>query len=79
MTATFASGMNMTNVSITVIADKIVEEHEEFDLSLHVPSSLGPAITAGSRNRARGIITDSTGKCVTLQVGYKILKLIYLL
>ena len=61
----------MTNVSITVIEDNIVEEHEEFDLSLHVPSSLGPAITAGSRNRARGIITDSTGKCVTLQVGYK--------
>ena len=54
----------MTNINITVIADIVAEVHEEFDLSLHVPLSLGPAITAGSRNRARGIITDSRGKCV---------------
>ena len=56
----------MTNVNITVIADKVSEGREEFDLSLHVPSSLGPAITVGSRNSAMGIIIDSTGKHVIL-------------
>ena len=63
LTATFASGMTMNNISVPVIGDNIVEEHEEFDLRLTVPSSLGPAITAGSRNRATGVITDSTSKC----------------
>ena len=63
LTATFASGMTMSNVSVPVIADEIAEEREEFDLILNVPSSLSPAITAGSRNRATGVITDSTSKC----------------
>ena len=62
LTATFASGMRMSNVSVPVIVDKIAEGHEEFDLSLNVPSSLSPAITAGSRDRATGVITDSTSK-----------------
>ena len=56
----------MTNVSITVIADKVSERREEFDLRLIVPLSLGPAITAGSRNSAMGIIIDSTSKHVIL-------------
>ena len=63
--------MTMSNVSVPVIVDKIREEHEEFDLRLDVPSSLGPAITAGSRNTAAGsrniatgVITDNTSKCV---------------
>ena len=54
----------MSNVSVSVIVDNIAEEHEEFDLRLDVPSSLGPAITAGSRNTATGVIADNTSKCV---------------
>ena len=49
----------MSNVSVPVIADKVFEEREEFKLRLDVPSSLGPAITAG-RKMAKGIIIDST-------------------
>ena len=52
----------MSNVSVPVIVDKIAEGPEEFDLSLNVPSSLRPAITAGSRQRTIGVITDSTSK-----------------
>ena len=62
LTATFASGMTMSNVSVPVIPDSIAEGHEEFDLSLNVPSSLSPAITAGSRDRATGVIADFTSK-----------------
>ena len=56
----------MSNVGVPVIVDNITEEHEEFDLRLVVPSSLGPAITAGSRDTATGVITDNTSKCVTV-------------
>ena len=63
LTATFASGMTMSNVSVPVIVDSIVEKSEEFDLALNVPSSLSPAITAGSRDSAEGVIIDSTSKC----------------
>ena len=52
----------MSNVSVPVILDSVAEEHEEFNLALDVPSSLGPAITAGGRDTAVGVITDSTGK-----------------
>ena len=52
----------MSSVRVTVINDIIAEGPEEFDLELDVPSSLGPAITAGGRNTAVGVITDSTGK-----------------
>ena len=65
LTATFASGMTTSSVSVSVINDTISEEAEEFDLTLNVPSSLGPAIIAGSRNTAVGIITDTTSKCVS--------------
>ena len=64
LTATFASGMTMSNVSVPVIVDSVAEEYEEFDLTLNVPSSLGPAITAGGKDRATGVISDSTSKCV---------------
>ena len=50
----------MSNVSVPVINDTIAEEHEEFDLRLDVPSSLGPAITASSRDTATGVITDDS-------------------
>ena len=52
----------MSNVSVQVMTDKIVEGTEEFMLLLNVPSFLGPAITAGSRNTAVGFINDSTSK-----------------
>ena len=66
LTATFDSGMTMSSVSVPVINDSIVEGREEFDLTLNVPLSLGPAITAGNRDRATGVITDSTSKSVTV-------------
>ena len=59
LTATFASGMKMSSVSVPVIADNVFERQEKFNLKLNVPSSLGPAIIAGGRNRAKGVITDS--------------------
>ena len=52
----------MSNVSVPVMSDSVAEAHEEFDLRLTVPSSLSPAITTGGRNRATGVITDSTSK-----------------
>ena len=66
LTATFASGMRMSNVSVPVIPDSIAEGHEELDLKLNIPSSLSPAITAGSRDMATGNITDSISKCVIM-------------
>ena len=58
----------MSNVSVPVMVDNIAEGREEFDLMLNVPSSLSPAITAGSRDRATGVITDSTSKCVNIML-----------
>ena len=55
--------MTMSSVNVSVISDMIVEEAEEFNLALNVPSSLGPAITAGDRDTAVGVITDSSSKC----------------
>ena len=52
----------MSSVSVPVIVDKIFEEHEIFDLRLDVPSSLGPTITAVSRDTATGVITDNLSK-----------------
>ena len=53
----------MSNVSVPVINDKLVEGvNERFDLMLIVPSSLDPAITAGGRNRAIGVIIDTTSE-----------------
>ena len=54
----------MSNVSVPVVNDNVAEGPEEFNLMLIVPSSLGPAITAGSRDTATGVITDNTSKCV---------------
>ena len=56
----------MSNVSVPVIVDSIVEKHEEFDLTLNVPSSLSPAIKAGGRDSAEGVIIDSTSKCTVV-------------
>ena len=57
LTATFATGMTMSYVSVPVIVDNITEDLEEFELRLDVPSSLGSAITADGRNMATGMIT----------------------
>ena len=55
--------MTMSNVSVLVMDDKLAEWNDEmFDLMLTIPSALGPTITAGSRNRAIGVIVDTTGK-----------------
>ena len=57
----------MANVSVPVITDNIIELHEQFDLTLNVPSSLRSAITADNeRNRAVGVISDSTSKNVMI-------------
>ena len=40
--------------------DNIIEENEIFNMSLNVPSSLGPGIIAGSCTSATGIIIDSS-------------------
>ena len=53
----------MSSVNVSVIDDKLLEgQNETFDLMLIVPSSLGPAIRAGGRNRATGIINDTTSE-----------------
>ena len=52
----------MSNVSVPVISDNVVEGREEFDLTLYVPSSLGPAITASNENITVVEISDSTSK-----------------
>ena len=56
----------MSSVTVPVTSDDISEGTEEFDLTLTVPPSLAPAITAGGRNTAVGEITDSTSKCTVL-------------
>ena len=60
----------MSSVRVQVINDSIAEGSEQFNLALNVPSSLGPAITAGGRNTAVGIISDSTSKHVNIRVNY---------
>ena len=57
----------MSSVRVPLISDNIVEGSEQFDLLLTVPSSLAPAIRAGNRNTAVGVITDSTSKCEMIQ------------
>ena len=52
----------MSNVSVQVIPDNVVEGDEEFDLTLTLPSSVGRGITLGSRNTSIGVIMDSTSK-----------------
>ena len=42
--------------------DNIVEGDEMFSMSLNVPSSLAPAIVAGSVSNTIGIIIDSSSK-----------------
>ena len=52
----------MSNVSVPVSSDMILEGNEEFDLSLTIPSSVGRGIELGSISTATGVIMDSTSK-----------------
>ena len=54
----------MSSVSVPVMDDMLAEGvNETFDLTLIVPSSLGPAITVDiKRNRATGVIIDTTSE-----------------
>ena len=55
----------MSSVSVQVVDDMLAEgRNETFDLMLSVPPSLGPVITAGGRDRAVGVIIDTTSECV---------------
>ena len=59
---TIPAGATYTTVSVVVIDDDIVEGDETFDMNLHVPSSLAPAVITGSVTNATGIIADTTSK-----------------
>ena len=63
----------MSSVRVTVFVDMVAEEPEEFNLILNVPSALGPAITVGNIDRAVGIITDATSKCVDYIYAHNVL------
>ena len=53
----------MSSVSVPVMDDMLAEGvNETFDLTIIVPSSLGPAITAVDRNTATGVIIDTTSE-----------------
>ncbi|XP_065917576.1 extracellular matrix protein 3-like [Dysidea avara] len=53
--------MTSSSVNVSVMDDMLAEgRNETFNLMLSVPSSLGPAITAGGRNRSIGVIIDTT-------------------
>ena len=60
--ATIPAGATNTTVRVAVTNDNIVEGDETFDMSLVVPSSLGPGIIAGPISSATAIIKDSSGK-----------------
>ena len=62
LTGTIPAGSTDTMVRVAVTDDDIVERNETFNMSLNVPSSLGPGIVAGSLNSATGIIIDTTSK-----------------
>ena len=63
LTATFDSRMTMSSVSVPIMDDMLAEGvNETFNLTILVPSSLGPAITAAGRNRATGVIIDTTSE-----------------
>ena len=60
LTTTIPAGATNTTVRVAVTNDNIVEGDEMFNMSLNVPSSLGPGVVAGSITSATGIIIDSS-------------------
>ena len=64
LSATFSIGINMTNITIPIIEDSVIETDEKFDLSFTIPISISDVIIAGTKMIAMGVINDSTGKWV---------------
>ena len=60
LNVTIPAGAANTTVRVMVTDDNIVEGDEMFFMSLTVPSSLAPAVVAGSLTKATGIIIDSS-------------------
>ena len=55
----------MSSVNVSVVDDMLLEEgNEQFDLVLSVLPPQGLAITAGGRDRAIGVIIDTTSECI---------------
>ena len=61
-TITITAGTNSSTINITVIKDNIVEGNEAFNMSLTVPSSLGPGITTGNITSATATIIDTSSE-----------------
>jgi len=59
--AFFMSGSDRTSVNIDVTCDRIMEDDEQFNLALSVPSTT-MSVVVGSRSTATATITDSTSK-----------------
>ena len=60
--ATITAGNSIGAVNITVINDNIVEGNETFNMSLTVPSTLGPRIKAGTITSTIATITDTSSE-----------------
>ena len=60
--ATITAGNSIGAVNVTVINDNIVEGNETFDMSLTVPSSLGPRIKTGAITSATATIIDTSSE-----------------
>jgi len=60
LTALFESDDITASVNVPVLPDGIVENDEQFDLTLTLPPSTPTGISLGRRRSATGIITDST-------------------
>ena len=61
-TITITAGTSSGTIQITVINDTIVEGNEVFNMSLTVPSSLGPGITTGNIASATVTIIDTSSE-----------------
>ena len=59
---TISAGHNMTTINITIMEDKVVEQNENFIITLTVPLSLAPGIVAGSVTNTTVTIIDTTSK-----------------
>ena len=60
--ATITAGNSIGAVNITVINDNIVEGNETFNMSLTVPSTLGPRIKAGAITSTIATIIDTSSE-----------------
>ena len=60
--ATITAGSTFGAVNIPVANDSIVEGNETFNMSLTVPPSLGPRITAGNITKITATIIDTSSE-----------------